>query len=159
MITSALVAFSTTVPAAFAGDVVWDGSAGAAWATPANWDTNAKPLAGDDVKINDPAAANQPRVTSGTTETVNSVALSVGTLTVRGTLNAPVTLTGGTLSVEKVGAVLGEVTGLVTNPAYIPYETLIASQYCQDADSCKNFADTYSCEGHFSWTVTFKRQR
>jgi len=51
------------------------------------------------------------------------------------------------------------VTGLVTNPAYIPYETLIASNYCQDADSCKNFADTYSCEGHFSWTVTFKRQR
>ena len=51
------------------------------------------------------------------------------------------------------------VTGLVTNPAYIPYETLIASQYCQDEDSCKNFADTYSCEGHFSWTVTFKRQR
>ncbi len=51
------------------------------------------------------------------------------------------------------------VTGLVTNAQFIPYETLIASNYCQDAASCKNFADTYSCEGHFSWTVTFKRQR
>ncbi|MFN8492995.1 MAG: SH3 domain-containing protein [Caldilineaceae bacterium] len=51
------------------------------------------------------------------------------------------------------------VTGLVTNAQFIPYETLIASNYCQDAASCKNFADSYSCEGHFSWTVTFKRQR
>jgi len=51
------------------------------------------------------------------------------------------------------------VTGLVTNATFMPAETLIAAHYCQDAASCQHFADTFSCEGHFSWTVTFKRQR
>ncbi len=50
-------------------------------------------------------------------------------------------------------------TGLSTNPAAIPYEALIGAQYCQDADTCKNFGDSHSCLGHFSWTITFKRQR
>lgn len=49
-------------------------------------------------------------------------------------------------------------TGISTNPANIPFDILISAQYCQDAESCKHFGETYSCEGHFSWTVTFKRQ-
>ncbi|MCX6049505.1 MAG: SH3 domain-containing protein [Chloroflexi bacterium] len=49
-------------------------------------------------------------------------------------------------------------TGLSTDPAAIPYEDLISAQYCQDADTCKKFGEGYSCEGHFSWTITFKRQ-
>ncbi|CAN5754410.1 hypothetical protein BH10CHL1_BH10CHL1_45540 [soil metagenome] len=49
-------------------------------------------------------------------------------------------------------------TGLSTIPAVIPYEDLISAQYCQDADSCKKFGDSFSCQGHFSWTITFKRQ-
>ena len=49
-------------------------------------------------------------------------------------------------------------TGISTNPANIPFDILMSAQYCQDAESCKHFGETYSCEGHFSWTVTFKRQ-
>ncbi len=49
-------------------------------------------------------------------------------------------------------------TGLTTKPWDIPYETLIGAQYCQDDASCKNFADHTGCYGHYSWTVTFKRQ-
>lgn len=49
-------------------------------------------------------------------------------------------------------------TGLSTNPANIPFDLLMSAQYCQDAASCQHFGETYSCEGHFSWTVTFKRQ-
>lgn len=49
-------------------------------------------------------------------------------------------------------------TGMTTKPWDIPYETLIAAKYCQDDASCKNFADHTGCYGHYSWTVTFKRQ-
>ncbi len=49
-------------------------------------------------------------------------------------------------------------TELATDAAVIPYADLISAQYCQDADTCKKFGDSYSCHGHFSWTVTFKRQ-
>lgn len=48
-------------------------------------------------------------------------------------------------------------TGLSTNPQNIPFETLISAQYCQDEATCRNFAETNSCNGHFSWTVTFQR--
>jgi uncharacterized protein YraI len=49
-------------------------------------------------------------------------------------------------------------TGLSTNPANIPHDILMSARYCQDEASCKHFAETNSCAGHFSWTVTFKRQ-
>jgi hypothetical protein len=49
-------------------------------------------------------------------------------------------------------------TGLVTEPAGIPYELLIAGRYCTDAASCKSFVDAPGCWGHYSWTVTFKRK-
>jgi uncharacterized protein YraI len=48
-------------------------------------------------------------------------------------------------------------TGLSTNPANIPYDILMSAQYCQDEESCKHFAETNSCAGHFSWTVTFQQ--
>lgn len=48
-------------------------------------------------------------------------------------------------------------TGLSTNPQSIPFDFLISSQYCQDEATCRHFAETNSCNGHFSWTVTFQR--
>ncbi|MFN8495140.1 MAG: SH3 domain-containing protein [Caldilineaceae bacterium] len=49
-------------------------------------------------------------------------------------------------------------TGLSTKPWEIPYETLIGGRFCQDDASCKSFVDHTGCYGHYSWTVTFKRQ-
>ncbi|MBX3015142.1 MAG: SH3 domain-containing protein [Caldilineaceae bacterium] len=48
-------------------------------------------------------------------------------------------------------------TGLSTNPAAIPFEFLLSSQYCQDEATCRHFAETNSCNGHFSWSVTFQQ--
>ncbi len=48
-------------------------------------------------------------------------------------------------------------TGLSTNPAGIAYDALISGRYCQDEATCRHFAETNSCNGHFSWTVTFQR--
>ena len=48
--------------------------------------------------------------------------------------------------------------GMSTEPAAIPYETLIAGQYCSDDASCKAFVDMPGCWGHYSWTVTFQRK-
>lgn len=50
------------------------------------------------------------------------------------------------------------VRGLSTDPHEIATEALIASQYCQDAATCQDFAAQNSCDGHFSWTVTFQRK-
>ena len=47
--------------------------------------------------------------------------------------------------------------GMVTEPAGIPYELLIGGKYCTDDASCKSFVDAPGCWGHYSWTVTFKR--
>jgi uncharacterized protein YraI len=49
-------------------------------------------------------------------------------------------------------------TGLSTNPANIAHSDLIAARYCQDEDSCRQFADNNGCIHHFSWTVTFQRR-
>ncbi len=48
--------------------------------------------------------------------------------------------------------------GMSTEPAAIPYETLIAGRYCSDDASCKAFVDMPGCWGHYSWTVTFQRK-
>jgi len=48
-------------------------------------------------------------------------------------------------------------TGLSTNPSGIAFDALIDAQYCQDEATCRHFAETNSCNGHFSWTVTFQR--
>ena len=48
-------------------------------------------------------------------------------------------------------------TGLSTNPQNIGVEFLRSANYCQDEESCRHFAETNSCNGHFSWTVTFQR--
>lgn len=50
------------------------------------------------------------------------------------------------------------VDGLSTEPANIPYETLIGARYCDDEADCKAFVDLPGCWGHYSWTVTFKRK-
>lgn len=49
-------------------------------------------------------------------------------------------------------------TGLSTNPASIPFDILQSAQYCQDEESCRRFAEGNSCNGHFSWNVTFQRR-
>lgn len=49
-------------------------------------------------------------------------------------------------------------TNLSTNPASIPFDILQRAQYCQDEESCRHFAETNSCNGHFSWNVTFQRR-
>ncbi len=48
-------------------------------------------------------------------------------------------------------------TGLSTNPQGIALDALISGRYCQDEATCRHFAETNSCNGHFSWTVTFQR--
>ena len=48
-------------------------------------------------------------------------------------------------------------TGLVTDPQYIPYESLIAGRFCTNDASCQSFVNTRGCYGHYSWTVTFQR--
>lgn len=48
-------------------------------------------------------------------------------------------------------------TGLSTNPQNIGVEFLRSANYCQDEESCRHFAETNSCNGHFSWTVTFQQ--
>jgi len=48
-------------------------------------------------------------------------------------------------------------TGLSTEPAAIPYEYLIAGQFCSDDESCRSFVAAPGCWGHYSWTVTFQR--
>lgn len=48
-------------------------------------------------------------------------------------------------------------TGLSTNPQNIGAEFLRSANYCQDEESCRRFAETNSCNGHFSWTVTFQQ--
>ena len=50
-------------------------------------------------------------------------------------------------------------TGLSTNPASIPFDILQSAQYCQDEESCRRFAEGNSCNGHFSWNVTFQRRK
>jgi uncharacterized protein YraI len=50
-------------------------------------------------------------------------------------------------------------TGLSTNPQNIPFETLMAANYCQDEATCRHFAQNNGCNGHFSWSVVFQRQR
>jgi uncharacterized protein YraI len=47
--------------------------------------------------------------------------------------------------------------GMSTEPAAIPYETLIGAQYCDDDADCKAFVDMPGCWGHYSWTVKFQR--
>jgi hypothetical protein len=49
-------------------------------------------------------------------------------------------------------------TGLSTNPPGIAHADLIAARYCQDQESCERFVAGNGCYGHFSWTVTFRRQ-
>jgi hypothetical protein len=49
-------------------------------------------------------------------------------------------------------------TGLSTNPPGIAHADLIAARYCQDQESCERFIAGNGCYGHFSWTVTFRRQ-
>lgn len=50
-------------------------------------------------------------------------------------------------------------TGLSTNPEGIDTESLLSAHFCQDEASCAHFAATGGCRGHFSWTVTFQRQK
>jgi hypothetical protein len=47
--------------------------------------------------------------------------------------------------------------GMSTEPAAIPYETLIGAQYCENDADCAEFVDLPGCWGHYSWTVKFKR--
>ena len=49
-------------------------------------------------------------------------------------------------------------TGLSTNPNGIDQADLIAARYCQDEESCRQFAVNNGCLGHFSWNVTFQRR-
>lgn len=48
-------------------------------------------------------------------------------------------------------------TGLSTNPQNIEPAFLLNARYCQDEATCRHFAETNSCNGHFSWTVTFQQ--
>jgi len=49
--------------------------------------------------------------------------------------------------------------GMSTNPHAIPIPVLISGGYCRDEASCRAFINQYGCYGHYSWTVTFRRNR
>ncbi len=52
--------------------------------------------------------------------------------------------------------------GMTTHTPNIPFEYLMAGQFCTDDASCAQFAtppdSPPGCWGHFSWTVTFQRK-
>ncbi len=54
------------------------------------------------------------------------------------------------------------VYGLTTDPRAIPFEYLIAGQYCADNAACDAWVNDPRqpppCLGHYSWTVTFQRK-
>lgn len=47
--------------------------------------------------------------------------------------------------------------GMVTDPARIPDQQLIAAGFCTDGASCNALRATNACRGHYSWDVTFQR--
>lgn len=49
--------------------------------------------------------------------------------------------------------------GMSTNPHGIPIATLIGGGYCRDEASCASFVNQNGCYGHYSWTVSFRRNR
>lgn len=49
--------------------------------------------------------------------------------------------------------------GMTTDPHGIPIPTLIGAGYCRDEASCASFINENGCRGHYSWTVTFRRNR
>jgi hypothetical protein len=49
--------------------------------------------------------------------------------------------------------------GVSTNPHNIPFAVLIGGGYCRDEAGCASFVNQYGCYGHYSWTVTFRRNR
>ena len=49
--------------------------------------------------------------------------------------------------------------GVSTNPHGIAIPTLIGGGYCKDEASCASFINQNGCYGHYSWTVTFRRNR
>ncbi len=49
--------------------------------------------------------------------------------------------------------------GMSTNPHGIPIPVLISGGYCRDEASCVAFINQNGCYGHYSWTVTFRRNR
>ncbi len=49
--------------------------------------------------------------------------------------------------------------GMSTNPHAIPIPVLISGGFCRDEASCRAFINQYGCYGHYSWTVTFRRNR
>ncbi len=49
--------------------------------------------------------------------------------------------------------------GMSTNPHGIPIPVLISGGYCRDEASCIAFINQNGCYGHYSWTVTFRRNR
>lgn len=49
--------------------------------------------------------------------------------------------------------------GMSTNPHGIPIPVLISGGYCRDEASCTAFINQNGCYGHYSWTVTFRRNR
>lgn len=49
--------------------------------------------------------------------------------------------------------------GMSTNPHGIPIPVLISGGYCRDEAGCNAFINQNGCYGHYSWTVTFRRNR
>jgi hypothetical protein len=49
--------------------------------------------------------------------------------------------------------------GMSTNPHGISFDTLKGAGYCKDDAGCASFVNQNGCYGHYSWTVTFRRNR
>lgn len=100
-------------PSAWAAAVTWDGGTDADWLTGTNWGADVAPAAGDAVTINDGGLSNQPTLGVGDASTVNTLAITDGSLDVDGNLTATngVNVSGsGTLRIGLAGSVSGNVT-------------------------------------------------
>jgi fibronectin-binding autotransporter adhesin len=85
------------MPAAFAGQVVWNGSTDANWSTAANWTPAATPTAGDDVVLTG----------AGTNPTNQDIGgLSINSLTFDGTATSAFTVSGSGISLSSSGTTI-----------------------------------------------------
>lgn len=87
----------------------WDGDTDGDYLTGTNWDGDVAPAAGGAVVL-DTGAGDQPTLGAGDASTVDTVAVSAGTLTIDGNLSVTtgLTVTGGLVQVGAAGSISGD---------------------------------------------------
>jgi fibronectin-binding autotransporter adhesin len=92
----------------------WDGETDGDFLTGTNWDGDAAPAPGGAVVVDNGGLANQPTLATSDSSTVDTVAISDGTLTINGSLVATtgVTVSGGTFEIGSGGQVFADLETL-----------------------------------------------